>query len=64
MYPLLKAVEEDKAIISRENIKTIFSETESIYRLAEAFEQQLKERVDKWGPYQKLADIFLHMVLH
>ena len=62
MYPLLKAVEEDKPIISRENIRAIFSEAETIYRLAEVFEQQLSERIDIWGPYQKIADIFLQMV--
>ncbi|KAL6077678.1 SH2 domain-containing protein [Balamuthia mandrillaris] len=60
--PLWEALEGDSPILSKEDIKTIFSHIEVIFAYNSDLLQKLEDRVDQWDADSSvLGDIFLYM---
>lgn len=51
-----------KQLITRDQIRLIFSEVEVILAYNKRLLEDLEPRVKEWGPNQRLGDIFLQIV--
>lgn len=57
-----KLSNEGSPIITREDIKLVFSEIEAIHSSHAQFLQDLQMRLDRWSPSQRISDLFDFMV--
>lgn len=62
LLPLRAAAESNSPIISENEIRAIFNETESLLNYNRLLLEKLEQRVGKWNVHQCLGDIFLQIV--
>jgi len=59
LNPLAIKVNQNRGIISDEQIQAIFSNVKDIHAIHFIFLEDLQKRMQKWDKKQKLSDIFL-----
>ncbi|RXN01629.1 Epithelial cell-transforming sequence 2 oncogene-like [Acipenser ruthenus] len=57
--PLKAALSSNRGIVSAANVLIIFSDVLDILELNRQFLEELKERLQEWGPSQCLGDVFI-----
>ncbi|XP_072023478.1 epithelial cell-transforming sequence 2 oncogene-like [Amphiura filiformis] len=57
--PLLAALNSNNAIISLHNLKMIFTDVNNLVPVSKQLLEELKNRLDQWGPQQCIGDCFV-----